>query len=82
MFLGGDRAGARKLFDQALDSVLNAADEPTNQTTFDKRFEDLVQAIYRMDVDGVVEEALNQPPKFDKAPTPVRMYWAVGSFAR
>ncbi len=68
LFLAGDRAGARKLFDQALDSVLNASDEPTNQTTFDKRFEDLVQAIYRMDVDGDLEEAANQPPKFDKAP--------------
>ena len=68
LFLAGDRAGARKLFDQALDSVLNASDEPTNQTAFDKRFEDLVQAIYRMDVDGDLEEAANQPPKFDKAP--------------
>lgn len=68
LFLAGDRAGARKLFDRALDSVLNATDEPTNQITFDKRFEDLVQAIYRMDVDGDLEEAANQPPKFDKAP--------------
>lgn len=68
LYQAGDREGARKLFDQALDMVLNASDEPSNQPTFDKRFEDLVQAIYRIDVNGILEEASNQEPQFDKAP--------------
>ena len=68
LYLAGDREGARKLFDQALDMILNASDQPTNQPTFDKRFEDLVQAIYRIDVGGITEDAANQEPQFDKAP--------------
>ena len=68
LYQAGDREGARRLFDQALDMVLNASDEPSNQPSFDKRFEDLVQAIYRIDVNGTIEEASNQEPQFDKAP--------------
>ena len=67
LHIAGDLEGARKQFDQALDMVLNAKDEPTNQPSFDQRFEELVQAIYRYDVGGVNEDA-RKDPQFDKAP--------------
>ena len=67
LHIAGDLEGARKQFDQALDMVLNAKDEPTNQPSFDQRFEELVQAIYRYDVGGVNEDA-QKDPQFDKAP--------------
>ena len=65
--LAGDLEGARKQFDQAMDAVLNAKDEPTNQPSFDQRFEELVQSIYRYDV-GSVPADTGKDPQFDKAP--------------
>ncbi len=65
----GDKEGARKQFDQALDLVLNSRSEPVNRSAFDKRFEELVQKIYRIDVDiQRSEKPGEEQPAFDKAP--------------
>jgi membrane-bound lytic murein transglycosylase D len=69
LYQNGDRAGARQQFDQALDLVLNSRSEPVNRSSFDKRFEELVQKIYRLDVDSL--QAANPSPSlpsYDKAP--------------
>lgn len=70
LYQSGERAGARRTFDEALDLVLNDHAEPTNRSHFDKRFEELVQKIYRIDVDSLREDSKSEQPKpaFDKAP--------------
>lgn len=69
LYQAGDREGARKQFDEALDLVLNAKSEPVNRSAFDKRFDELVQKIYRIDVDTQQRDrALESLPSFDKAP--------------
>ena len=59
---------ARKLFDEALDLVLNSKADPVDRTHFDKRFEELVAKIHRLDVEGLGAGAKAEEPTFDKAP--------------
>jgi membrane-bound lytic murein transglycosylase D len=69
LYQAGDREGARKQFDDALDLVLNAKSEPVNRSSFDKRFDELVQKIYRIDVDSLQsEKSASTLPSYDKAP--------------
>lgn len=69
LYQAGDREGARKQFDEALDLVLNAKSEPVNRSSFDKRFDELVQRIYRVDVDTLQsEKSTSSEPSYDKAP--------------
>ena len=69
LYQAGDRDGARKQFDQALDLVLNNHSEPVNRSSFDKRFDELVQKIYRVDVDTLQSDSTPEsPPSYDKAP--------------
>lgn len=69
MYQAGDRDGARKQFDEALDLVLNTHAEPVNRSSFDKRFDELVQKIYRIDVDTLQsEKTTSSQPSYDKAP--------------
>ena len=69
LYQAGDRDGARKQFDQALDLVLNNLSEPVNRSSFDKRFEELVQKIYRIDVDSLQSDTSPESqPSYDKAP--------------
>ncbi|MCA2965903.1 MAG: transglycosylase SLT domain-containing protein [Acidobacteriota bacterium] len=68
LFQAGDLVGARKLFDEALDLVLNAKADPVDRAHFDKRFEELVARIYRLDVSGLGAGADTAQPSFDKAP--------------
>jgi membrane-bound lytic murein transglycosylase D len=69
LYQAGDREGARKQFDQALDLVLNNHSEPVYRSSFDKRFDELVQKIYRIDVDTLQsEKSTESQPSYDKAP--------------
>ena len=68
LYQNGDRDGARKQFDQALDLVLNSQSEPVNRSSFDKRFEELVQKIYRLDVESLQSASPSSLPSYDKAP--------------
>jgi membrane-bound lytic murein transglycosylase D len=69
LYQSGDGDGARKQFDQALDLVLNSRSEPVNRSSFDKRFEELVQKIYRIDVDSLQSgNSQESQPSYDKAP--------------
>ncbi|MBL8242209.1 MAG: transglycosylase SLT domain-containing protein [Bryobacterales bacterium] len=69
LYQAGDTEGARRQFDQALDLVLDSRSEPVNRSSFDKRFEELVQKIYRIDVDTLQTEKSNESqPSYDKAP--------------
>lgn len=69
LHLAGNADGARRMFDEALDLVLNSRSEPVNRSHFDRRFEELVEKIYRIDVDRFAEADETEPSKpFDKAP--------------
>lgn len=63
LHVAGDRAGARKQFDAAIELILDTRVEAVNRS-FDRRFDALVQKIYRIDVDTLSAEK----PAFDKAP--------------
>ena len=63
-FLRPNPRNPRKQFDEALDLVLNAKSEPVNRSAFDRRFDELVQKIYRIDVD---KRAGNLRPNPDEA---------------
>lgn len=68
LYQAGDVAGARKLFDEAIDLVLNAKADPVDRAHFDKRFDELVAKIYRLDLSGLGAGAEATQASFDKAP--------------
>jgi membrane-bound lytic murein transglycosylase D len=68
LYANGEPEKARLIFDQALDLVLDSSAEPVNQLAFDKRFEDLVDKIYRTDVDTVRKDAKSAALPYDRAP--------------
>ena len=68
LYQAGNLPGARKLFDEALDLVLSAKADPVDRAHFDKRFEELVAKIYRLDIAGLGAGAETTQANFDKAP--------------
>lgn len=69
LYQGGDQAGARRHFDEAMDLILNSQSQPVNRSAFDKRFDELVQKIYRIDVDTLRSDGADPAvPSYDKAP--------------
>jgi membrane-bound lytic murein transglycosylase D len=68
LYQTGNIAEARKLFDEALDLVLNSKADPVDRAHFDKRFEELVAKIHRLDVAGLGAGAAMDETNFDKAP--------------
>jgi membrane-bound lytic murein transglycosylase D len=67
LYHAGHRDAARKLFDEAVDSILANASEPVNRSAFDKRFDELVRKIYLLDVDSLQSDSPAEP-SYDKAP--------------
>jgi membrane-bound lytic murein transglycosylase D len=67
LYHAGHRDAARKLFDEAVDSILANSSEPVNRSSFDKRFDELVRKIYLLDVDSLQSDTPEEP-SFDKAP--------------
>lgn len=68
LYLASRPEEARKLFDEALDLVLNSKAEPVDRNHLDKRFEALVNKIHRMDLEGLGAGTKTEEPSFDKAP--------------
>jgi membrane-bound lytic murein transglycosylase D len=68
LYQAGNVTEARKLFDEALDLVLNSKADPVDRAHFDKRFEELVAKIHRLDVAGLGAGAAEDETSFDKAP--------------
>ena len=68
LYQAGNLPGARQLFDEALDLVLSAKADPVDRAHFDKRFEELVAKIYRLDIAGLGAGAETTQASFDKAP--------------
>lgn len=68
LYQAGNVAEARRLFDEALDLVLNSKADPVDRSHFDKRFEELVAKIHRLDIAGLGAGAAPDETTFDKAP--------------
>jgi membrane-bound lytic murein transglycosylase D len=64
-----DSENARKQFDQAIDLMLQAADnKPNNRQEFQRVFEQMVDAIHRYDLAGMGAGVEVEDARFEKAP--------------
>lgn len=68
LYLMGDREAARRAFDQAIDFLLSGPENVTGRLRLDKRFEDIVDEIYRYDIEGLGAGDKQGEPGFDQAP--------------
>ena len=63
-----DFDGARLQFDTAIDLMLQGSENPTDRTLYESRLEEMIDAIHRMDLNGMGAAVEEQVPGFDKAP--------------
>jgi membrane-bound lytic murein transglycosylase D len=69
LYQANDFAGARSAFDGAVDLMLEASDlAPTERQGFDRRLDEMVDAIHRMDLSGMGAAARVEEGRFEKAP--------------
>jgi len=59
---------ARADFDAAIDLMLSASDGPTDESLYETRLEEMIDAIHRQDLAGMGAAAIDEVPGFDKAP--------------
>src|SRR5258708_35275274 len=64
----GDTAGARREFDRAIDVLLNAPENLSNRQKLERRLEQLVDTIYRYDLEGLGSGAKQDVVVYDKSP--------------
>jgi membrane-bound lytic murein transglycosylase D len=63
-----DFAQARTAFDNAIEFMLRASENPTSRPLFETKFEEMVDNISHMDLSGMGAMAAESEPQFDKAP--------------
>jgi membrane-bound lytic murein transglycosylase D len=63
----GDKL-ARTEFDQAVDVMLEAADNPSDRQAYNSKLEEMVDAIHRYDLTGLGSAASLDEPAYEKAP--------------
>ena len=63
-----DAEGARREFDQAIDLMLEASDNPSDRQLYESRFEEMVDTIHRHDLAGLGSAANLDEPEYQKAP--------------
>src|SRR5581483_9177703 len=70
MYFEGDLAGARREFDAAVDTLLNAPDGAPDHRRIEQRLDEICDLIYRFDVEklGAGETTEQNAVVFDKAP--------------
>jgi membrane-bound lytic murein transglycosylase D len=64
----GDEPGARREFDRAVDVLLAAPESASLRQTLDKKLEDLVDQIHRLDLAGMGSADTASEPVFEKPP--------------
>lgn len=64
----GDLSGARKEFDKAVDLLLASAENAPDRLVMERKFEDMVDRIHRLDLDGLGAGNLEQNPIYDRSP--------------
>jgi membrane-bound lytic murein transglycosylase D len=69
LYQAKDLDSARREFDAAVDLMLQASDEaPADRLDYEKKFDDMVEAIHRFDLSGMGASANIDDDKFEKAP--------------
>ena len=63
----GDKL-ARSEFDQAVDLMLEASDNPSDRQSYNSKLEEMVDAIHRYDLTGMGSAANLEEPQYEKAP--------------
>jgi membrane-bound lytic murein transglycosylase D len=64
-----DIINARRAFDQAVDLMLDASDlNPADRQDYERRMEEMVDTIHKMDLAGMGASAAPEEGKFEKAP--------------
>ena len=59
---------ARSEFDQAVDLMLEASDNPSDRQAYNSKLEEMVDAIHRFDLTGLGSAANLDEPQYEKAP--------------
>jgi len=59
---------ARGEFDQAVDLMLEASDNPSDRQAYNSKLEEMVEAIHRCDLTGMGSAASLEEPQYEKAP--------------
>jgi membrane-bound lytic murein transglycosylase D len=68
-YQANDIANARREFDQAIDLMLDASDlNPADRQDYQRRTEEMVDTIHKMDLAGMGASAAPEEGKFEKAP--------------
>jgi membrane-bound lytic murein transglycosylase D len=69
LYQANDVAGARAEFNRAIDLMLDASEQnPADRQDYEKRFDEMVDAIHRLDLAGLGASAQVQEAEFEKAP--------------
>ena len=69
LYQAKDFAGARREFDAAIDSMLQASDSiPADRADYERKLDDMVESIHRFDLSGLGASASIDDGKFEKAP--------------
>ncbi|HLH17474.1 MAG TPA: transglycosylase SLT domain-containing protein [Bryobacteraceae bacterium] len=69
LYQANDIAGARREFDAAIDSILEAsAENPSESMDYSRRLDQMADAIHRFDLAGMGASAAVEEGKFEKAP--------------
>lgn len=68
LYLRGDIDNARREFDRAVDLLLITARSASDRQQLDRKMDDLISAIYRLDVEGMGSGERPDQPGFEKAP--------------
>ena len=68
-YQSNDVGNARREFDAAIDSMLEASDQnPTDREEYERKLDEMVDAIHRLDLTGLGASAGIEEGKFEKAP--------------
>jgi membrane-bound lytic murein transglycosylase D len=68
-YQSNDIVNARRAFDQAIDLMLDASDlNPADRQDYERRMEEMVDTIHKMDLAGMGASAAPEEGKFEKAP--------------
>jgi membrane-bound lytic murein transglycosylase D len=67
-FQEGDAGAARSEFDQAIDLLLSAPEDAPSRIIVDKKLDDLVESIHRLDLAGLGAGDAAELPGFEKPP--------------
>jgi len=67
-YQAGDTGAARREFDRAIDVLLSSPEDAALRVPVDKKLEDLVEAIHRLDLAGLGAGDVAELPGFEKPP--------------